>query len=112
MSQMTPNEIRAAIKADIITPAKGKALLGASHNGMAETGPLGNAAIGDEENLRFLRGFSDVFIAIGIGLLALGLSALAALLGGGEALAVQLASITTQPIDRPRRILTLKYSVI
>ena len=33
--------------------------------------------------MRFVRSFSDVFIAIGVGLLALGLSATAALFGGG-----------------------------
>jgi len=105
MSQMTPDEIRAAIKAGIITPAKGKALLGAAHNGMTETGPLESAAIGDEENLRFLRGFSDVFIAIGMGLLALGLSALAALLGGGLSFigAAAIMALLAEYFGRKRR---------
>ncbi len=96
---MTPNQIKAALEAGIITQAQADAM--AAKVREKETGKIkaieresdtpdlshhrDAAVIGNEENLRFIRGFSDVFIAIGITLLALGLSALSAILGGGLA---------------------------
>lgn len=41
------------------------------------------ALIGDEENMRFVRSFSDVFIAIGIGLFAMGMFSAIGIFGGG-----------------------------
>lgn len=80
MTEMTNAQITAALDAGIISKAQAETMRAQNRRGDQEAG----AAIGDEENLRFVRGFSDVFIAIGIGLLLLGLSALAVLFGGGK----------------------------
>ena len=45
------------------------------------------ALIGNEDDMRFLRSFSDVFISIGIGLLILGLMGLGAIMGSWMAIA-------------------------
>lgn len=74
MTDMTPKQIREALKAWIITQTQADAMLGTDTN---------LAVIGNEDNMRFVRSFSDVFIAIGVGLLALGLSVTAGLMGGG-----------------------------
>lgn len=88
MSDMTPDQIKAALKAGIITQDQADAMLMREEPSTALSDQNPNraeteAVIGNEESLRFIRGFSDVFIAIGIVLLAIGLSALSALLGGG-----------------------------
>ena len=76
---MTPDQINAALEAGIISPDQAKAM-------RARQTPSDNeAVIGNEDDMRFVRSFSDVFIAIGIGLFCLGLSAMGALLGGGVA---------------------------
>lgn len=81
---MTDAQITAALEAGIISAEQAKAMRSLRGRALEGAGAdLHDAAIGDEENLRFIRGFSDIFIAIGIGLLILGLGALAALLGGG-----------------------------
>ena len=79
MTQMTPTQITAALQAGIISKSQAEAMRAQLNHGADNE----NAMIGNEENLRFIRGFSDIFIAIGIGLLMLGMSALAAILGGG-----------------------------
>lgn len=77
-NELTPAQIDQAEAAGIITPAQAKAMRGETIK------PTKNAAlIGDEDNMRFVRSFSDVFIALGIGLLSLGLWALSGLFGGG-----------------------------
>ncbi len=74
---MTPEQIEAALEAGIITPDQARAM-------RAKTPVSDNdAVIGNEDDMRFVRSFSDVFIAIGIGLFALGLSAMSTLMGGG-----------------------------
>ena len=74
---MTPQQIDAALEAGIITQKQADAM-------RAKTPDAENdAVIGNEDEMRFVRSFSDVFIAIGIGLFLLGLSAMAALMGGG-----------------------------
>ncbi|HFB54303.1 MAG TPA: hypothetical protein ENJ46_00145 [Hellea balneolensis] len=83
---MTPKQIDAALEAGIIDAAQAKALRAKVHTAKPEqtTTPDQDAAlIGNEEDMRFVRSFSDVFIAMGIGLLSLGLFALCTLLGGG-----------------------------
>jgi len=79
MTQMTPTQITAALEAGIISQSQADTMRAQFNPSSGDDG----AAIGDEENLRFIRGFSDIFIAIGIGLLMLGMSALAAIFGGG-----------------------------
>lgn len=79
MTQMTHDQIDAALEAGIITAAQAKAMRGSAPAAASDTASV----IGNEDDMRFVRSFSDVFIAIGIGLFALGLSAMAVLLGGG-----------------------------
>lgn len=79
MADMTPEQITQALEAGIITQAQAEAMR--SKAGIVID--KGAAVIGNEDDMRFLRSFSDVFISIGVGLFALGLSAIAALFGGG-----------------------------
>lgn len=83
MTQMTQDQIDAALEAGIISAEQAKTMrLEASFTAVV---PAANVAvIGNEDHMRFIRSFSDVFIAIGIGLFALGLSAMAAVFGGGS----------------------------
>lgn len=79
-SQMNAAQIEKALEAGIITPAQAKAMRGQlPHTSQIES----KALIGNEEDMRFLRSFSDVFIAIGLILLGLGVAGLVGLLGGG-----------------------------
>lgn len=87
MTQMTQDQIDAALEAGIISAAQAKALRkDAAVN--PKTDDPNAAVIGNEDDMRFVRSFSDVFIALGIGLFALGLSATAALFGGGTSFIV------------------------
>jgi hypothetical protein len=76
-SQMSDAQIEKALEAGIITPRQAKAM----REHLPKMGP--KAQIGNEEDMRFLRSFSDVFIAIGLVLLGLGISGLVGLFGGG-----------------------------
>jgi len=89
MTQMTPKQIEAALEAGIISKKQAEAM-------RAEAGKLAvkshvaqtlsdenQSVIGNEDHMRFVRSFSDVFIAIGIGLFAFGVAALSGLMGGG-----------------------------
>ena len=100
MAQMTAEQITAALEAGIISAAQAETMLV-----QLEPKPSNNAAIGDEENLRFIRGFSDIFIAIGVGLLMLGLSAMAAIFGGGIVFigAAVLAALMAEYFGRKKR---------
>ncbi len=81
---MTPKQISQALEAGIITEAQAKAMRDKVEiNPPSAVTTDGTPSIGNEDDMRFLRSFSDLFIAIGIGLFALGLSAMAALMGGG-----------------------------
>ena len=79
MSDMTPEQITKALDAGIITEDQAKAMRGKPIIEASSDA----AVIGNEDDMRFLRSFSDVFISIGVGLFALGLSAVAAIFGGG-----------------------------
>lgn len=84
MTQMTPEQIDAALKAGIISEEQAAGMRAQPTKPARPVAEDPNAAvIGNEDDMRFVRSFSDVFIAIGIGLFALGVSAMAALLGGG-----------------------------
>lgn len=83
MTQMTQDQIDAALEAGIITAAQAKTMRTTAPDDAPRPSNPNAAVIGNEENMRFVRSFSDVFIALGIGLFALGLSATAALFGGG-----------------------------
>ena len=78
MTDMTPKQITEALKAGIISESQAEAMR-AKHS----TADTNRAQIGNEDEMRFLRSFSDVFIAIGVGIFASGLSVVAGLLGGG-----------------------------
>ena len=91
---MTPEQIAKALKAGIIDEAQAKAMRQQANAMAHKTGTAtaqhkqddNIAVIGDEENMRFVRSFSDVFIAIGIGLLCLGLLGMSAIGGAWAAL--------------------------
>jgi len=105
---MTDAQITAALDAGIISQAQAEAMRALPVGRKNPDGVKGTqleAAIGDEENLRFVRGFSDVFIAIGIGLLILGISALAALLGGGVSfiIAALITALMAEYFGRKKR---------
>jgi len=79
MTDMTPEQISKALEAGIISEAQAKTMkakLGASDADLAQ--------IGNEDEMRFLRSFSDVFISIGVGIFAFGLSVFAGLMGGSK----------------------------
>lgn len=79
---LSPEQIEAAEKAGIISKTQAKAM-------RAKNPPKGlehiedAALIGNEDDMRFVRSFSDVFISIGIGLLVIGLYWFCTLSGGG-----------------------------
>ncbi len=84
MTEMTPEQIDKALKAGIIDAAQAKNMLAKNMTAKPDVnGPDQTALVGDEENMRFVRSFSDVFIATGIGLLSLGLYASIGIFGGG-----------------------------
>ena len=94
MTQMTPKQIDEAEAAGIITAKQATAMRKLSISGEAQNiADLNAAVIGDEDNMRFVRSFSDVFIAIGIGLLALGLWGLSGMFGGGGAYLLAAAAM-------------------
>ncbi len=83
MTNMTPEQITKALDAGIIDAAQAKAMRSKIKPSSKPVQDIDAAVIGDEENMRFVRSFSDVFIAIGIGLLVLGLFATIGMFGGG-----------------------------
>jgi len=87
MSTMTEDQIKAALEAGIIDAEQAKAMRAAGKSvpadNQAPTHNQNQSVIGNEDDMRFVRSFSDVFIAIGIGLFALGLAGLGKILGGG-----------------------------
>lgn len=84
-TRMSREQIDQAEDAGILTPKQARAMRAE----LAVTEPHAppvtatDAVIGDEDDLRFLRSFGDVFIGVGLILLALGVSAIMALVGGG-----------------------------
>ena len=100
MDKMTSEQITAALDAGIISQSQAEAMR-EQLTAQAQDG----SAIGNEENLRFIRGFSDIFIAIGVGLLMLGLSAMSALFGSGLAFigAAAIAALMAEYFGRKKR---------
>ena len=78
MTDMTPDQITKALEAGIITESQAKAM-----RAKTSVPDKDLAQIGNEDEMRFLRSFSDVFIAIGMGIFAFGMSVFAGLMGGG-----------------------------
>lgn len=91
-TQMSREQIDAAEAAGILSPKQAKAMRGevaardpdgTVKRSKTPRAAIDSPAIGDEDNLRFLRSFGDVFIGVGLVLLALGISAVVAIFGGG-----------------------------
>ncbi|NNE57417.1 MAG: hypothetical protein HKN36_04855 [Hellea sp.] len=76
---MTPAQIRSALTAGIISQQQANDML--LKQGAA---PLSEdaAVIGNEDEMRFIRGFSDIFIAIGMVILLIGMLVFSAAMGG------------------------------
>lgn len=99
LTHMTRDQIDAAEAAGILSPKQAKAMRSdlaarepdARPNATKRASKPSSSVIGDEDNLRFLRSFGDVFIGVGLVLLALGVSAVVALLGGGPLFLVAAA---------------------
>lgn len=90
MTKLNDKQIKDALKAGIISPDQAVEMHAANKKTTSpqpdQTNSLPSdqsALIGNEDDMRFVRSFSDVFIAIGIGLLSLGVMALCGLMGGG-----------------------------
>jgi len=71
MADLTPDQIEAARAAGIIPDAQADALL--ARHGINTPTATAEPLIGNEEDLRFLRSFSDIFITIGVVLLMVGI---------------------------------------
>ena len=100
MTDMTPKQIAEALEAGIISESQAKAMRAKA--GISDTNI---AQIGNEDEMRFLRSFSDVFISIGVGIFAFGLSIFAGLIGGGKAflLAAVVMWIMAEYFGRKKR---------
>jgi len=92
---MSEPQIKAALSAGIISQSQADAMRQALQvtEKAAPTSPADSkdAMIGHEDDMRFLRSFSDVFIAIGLIFLVLAISGLTALNGGGAAYLISAA---------------------
>ncbi|MEP1230183.1 MAG: hypothetical protein ABJG88_05865 [Litorimonas sp.] len=87
-SQLTGPQITSALEAGIISRDQAASMRAELQSKKTTANVRQNdlpnqSTIGHEDNMRFLRSFSDVFIAIGLILLALGVLGLTHLLGGG-----------------------------
>lgn len=89
MTDMTPAQIRSALSAGIINQEQANALLLKSGANPIDDN---SAQIGNEDEMRFVRGFSDIFIAMGMVLLVVGLSIFAGSIGGGSGIAFLVAA--------------------
>ena len=87
MTDMTPEQISAALEAGIIDKAQAKVMMskatGSKNGPRSAISDENQSVIGNEDDMRFLRSFSDIFISIGLGLLSLGLFASFLMIGGG-----------------------------
>ena len=68
-SALSPEDLKAAVEAGVIDAAQAEKLA-AMRKGSGAVGPDGEAAFADEERFRFLNGFNDVFLTIGVLLVA------------------------------------------
>lgn len=75
---MTPEDLRAAVQAGIVTEAQA-----ASVKSLAEARAGQRAAMpAEDEPFEFFRGFSEIFVSLGLVILLSGIAALLALIGG------------------------------
>jgi len=66
----SPDDLQAAVDAGVIDAAQAEKLRAMRGPSMPVLGPDGEPAIADEERFRFLNGFNDVFLTIGVLLVA------------------------------------------
>ena len=71
MIDLTPSQIRATLAAGIISEEQANGLL--KRAGVDITSADNVSVIGNEDEMRFFQSFSDIFIAVGLGLLLIGL---------------------------------------
>jgi hypothetical protein len=83
MTQLTPDQIDQAEAAGIIPPKQAREMRAGLAALEPEAVKTTDAVIGDEDELRFLRSFGDVFVGIGLVLLGLGAAAFTQFAGGG-----------------------------
>lgn len=79
MTDMTPEQIKAALNAGIISQEQADKMLGSPATNATA---IPEAEIGNEEDMRFMRSFADVFIAMGLFLLSIGFFIIGQLMGG------------------------------
>ncbi|MEM9600119.1 MAG: hypothetical protein AAF926_03775 [Pseudomonadota bacterium] len=83
MTELSRDQIDKAEAAGIIPPKQARAMRTALDAKAPSDPAPSEAVIGDEDTLRFLRSFGDVFIGIGLILLALGVTVVTRFVGGG-----------------------------
>ncbi|HVZ05547.1 hypothetical protein [Hyphomicrobium sp.] len=67
---MSPDDLQAAVEAGVIDAAQAEKLRAMRAAAKPVVGPDGEPALADEERFRFLNGFNDVFLTIGVLLVA------------------------------------------
>lgn len=75
---MTPEDLRAAVAAGILTEAQAASLLALSNDRAGKRASLP----AEDEPFEFFRGFSEIFISIGLIILLIGATALLTVIGG------------------------------
>ncbi len=69
-SALTPEDLKAAVDAGVIDAAQAEKLRAMRAGSAVPLGPDGEPVLADEERFRFLNGFNDVFLTIGVLLVA------------------------------------------
>lgn len=86
IANLNPEQIEAALKAGIIDEAQANALRGQTQTQSKESQYA--AQVGDEENPKFIRGFHDIFIALGLVMLSIGIAIFGAQMMDGIGIAI------------------------
>ena len=86
IANLNPEQIEAALKAGIIDEAQAKALRG-QRQAQSRVSQY-EAQVGDEENPKFIRGFHDIFIALGLVMLSIGIAIFGAQMMDGIGIAI------------------------
>ncbi len=84
MSAFSKDDIRAAVAAGIINEAAAVGLIALAEERLGVRGGLVN----DDEPFEFFKGFSEIFVTVGLWLLFSGILAFGAIIGGGFGIAV------------------------
>ncbi|MGB0902763.1 hypothetical protein [Halocynthiibacter sp.] len=84
MTNFETEDIRAAVAADILTEKQAASLisLAQTRNGQRE------AMAAEDEPFEFFKGFSEIFVTVGLGLLLAGMLAFSGVIGGGVAMPI------------------------